>query len=224
MSPFFADCGRNMRKHAVIIHFVTGSYRQCARASTDAHGARRRSAVCAIHAQGHQLLNDELTLVQAQRAEGDTTREAPAFEVGDLVWLDSRHLVNRLCPAKKLDSKRLGPFKILEIIAPSSPYSLQRPPTRFLASDLVHRRQSQSIKSGNKFGKSTRSTPRDSERSTEASRYNTWLSTPDSNLNGNHGRTSCTGADQAVADYHAKETQGRRPCVEFNVRTPPHSW
>ncbi|CAD0046480.1 unnamed protein product [Aureobasidium pullulans] len=63
VSPFFADCGRNMRK---------------------------RKATATI--------------------------ESLAFRPGDIVWLSTRNLTNRLRPAKKLDNKRIGPFKIAEAI------------------------------------------------------------------------------------------------------------
>jgi len=37
----------------------------------------------------------------------------PNFQVGDQVWLNSRN-IHTTRPAKKLDYKKLGPFKILE--------------------------------------------------------------------------------------------------------------
>jgi hypothetical protein len=47
------------------------------------------------------------------------------FQEGDRVWLDGRNL-RTLRPSKKLDAKRLGPFKILKKIG-SSAYRLQLP-------------------------------------------------------------------------------------------------
>ena len=50
------------------------------------------------------------------------------WKVGDKVWLDNKNL--KLCyQSKKLASKREGPFKIEQVLSPSS-YKLHLPPTR----------------------------------------------------------------------------------------------
>ena len=40
---------------------------------------------------------------------------APTIAVGDKVWLNRRH-VRTTWPSRKLDVKRMGPFKVLEVI------------------------------------------------------------------------------------------------------------
>jgi hypothetical protein len=56
----------------------------------------------------------------------DASRKpAPAYQPGDKVWLSSRNLRTQR-PSKKLDSKNLGPFKVLEKVGATS-YRLQLP-------------------------------------------------------------------------------------------------
>ena len=52
-------------------------------------------------------------------------REAREFEVGDMVWLETKHL-SRTRPSEKLDYKRVGPYKILEKINANA-YRLELP-------------------------------------------------------------------------------------------------
>jgi hypothetical protein len=80
-----------------------------------------------------QIHNDlRYTLRQAQlkykEAFDAHVKETPPFQVGDLVWLSRKHIkTNR--PSVKLDAKRLGPFKILEIVGEAkSAYKLELPP------------------------------------------------------------------------------------------------
>ena len=47
------------------------------------------------------------------------------FDVGDLVWLDARH-INRLCPCPSFDFKHIGPFPVIELIGARS-YRLELP-------------------------------------------------------------------------------------------------
>ena len=42
-------------------------------------------------------------------------QEGPAFEEGDLVMLDSQHIRTKR-PSKKLDHKKMGPFRIEKAI------------------------------------------------------------------------------------------------------------
>jgi hypothetical protein len=52
----------------------------------------------------------------------------PQFQVGDLVWLSRKNIATNR-PSAKLDAKRLGPFKILEVIGEAkSAYKLELPP------------------------------------------------------------------------------------------------
>lgn len=59
-----------------------------------------------------------MTLVQAGY-EKHASRRAPslAYKVGDLVWLDARH-IKTARPSKKLDAKNLGLFKVSEVVNP----------------------------------------------------------------------------------------------------------
>jgi transposase InsO family protein len=75
------------------------------------------------------MLQDEIGLAQT-RMEGfaDAHRKpAPAYQVGDLVWLSARNIQTQR-PTKKLDHKNLGPYKVLEKIGATS-YRLQLPPS-----------------------------------------------------------------------------------------------
>lgn len=90
----------------------------------------------------HKALSEELTVMQSQRQErkAHDTLEAPAFKPGDLVWLSTRNLKNRLRPAKKLDDKRIGPYKVSEAIPPSCPraYKLLLPSSFKLSTNTFH--------------------------------------------------------------------------------------
>jgi hypothetical protein len=68
----------------------------------------------------HQQLRENLTSAQAKYKEYHNThvKEAPSFAVGDLVWL-SRKNITTTRPSSKLDYKRLGPYKILEVVGES---------------------------------------------------------------------------------------------------------
>jgi hypothetical protein len=52
---------------------------------------------------------------------------APDIKVGDQVWLDARNLTTKR-PSKKLDHRRLGPYKVIQKIS-SHVYKLQLPKT-----------------------------------------------------------------------------------------------
>jgi len=65
------------------------------------------------------LLRSEMELSQAQyAAQANQSRSpAPAFRVGDKVWLDTRNIAMSR-PSKKLSEKYIGPFEITEVIGP----------------------------------------------------------------------------------------------------------
>lgn len=74
-------------------------------------------------------LKSEMRLAQA-RYEGyanDYRHPAPAYKVGDLVWLDARNL-RTLRPSRKLDWKHQGRFTIKRVISPYA-YELDLPST-----------------------------------------------------------------------------------------------
>jgi hypothetical protein len=77
----------------------------------------------------HQDLIKNLRAAQAKYKEhyDAKIKEPPRFEVGDLVWLSCKHIATNR-PSKKLDFKRIGPFKILEVIGEAkSAYKLDLP-------------------------------------------------------------------------------------------------
>ena len=56
------------------------------------------------------------------------SRPPPAIAVGDRVWLDRRN-IRTTRPSQKLDAKRLGPFKVLEVVGDGElAYRLELPP------------------------------------------------------------------------------------------------
>ena len=78
----------------------------------------------------HQQLKENLTSAQAKYKEYHDVyvKEAPPFAVGDLVWLSRRNITTTR-PSAKLDYKRLGPYKILEVVGESKiAFKLDLPP------------------------------------------------------------------------------------------------
>lgn len=63
-----------------------------------------------------------------QKRFADRLRREPVpLAVGDSVWLDSRNIKTQR-PSAKLDHRRFGPFKILEVVNPVA-YRLELPPS-----------------------------------------------------------------------------------------------
>ena len=60
-----------------------------------------------------------------EKHSNTSRRPAPAYQVGDLVWLDTRNWMTER-PAKKLDQKNAGPFKVTRVINPQA-YQLDLP-------------------------------------------------------------------------------------------------
>jgi len=54
---------------------------------------------------------------QIRRYTDPTQKNPPAYQVGDLVMLNSHNIKTR-CPSKKLDHRNHGPFQIEKIISP----------------------------------------------------------------------------------------------------------
>lgn len=75
------------------------------------------------------FLRAEMTRSQfIQEESANRSREpTPAFAVGDEVWLDTRNIRTER-PSRKLDHKRIGPYRIIEKIG-SHAYRLQLPET-----------------------------------------------------------------------------------------------
>jgi len=77
----------------------------------------------------HQDLVQNLKDAQSKHKEhyDAKVKESPAFKIGDLVWLSKKHIATNR-PSRKLDYRRLGPFKILEIVGEAkSAYKLELP-------------------------------------------------------------------------------------------------
>ncbi len=74
-----------------------------------------------------EYLREEMGWAQAVYEEKANRNRipAPAYQVGDLVWLDIRHLRTKR-PSKKLDWKNAGPFKVEKAVSPYA-YRLDLP-------------------------------------------------------------------------------------------------
>jgi len=77
----------------------------------------------------HEHLRAEMRYSQDRQEEGANARRLPAprFEIGDEVWLLARNIRTER-PARKLDWKRLGRFKVLEKVGRYA-YKLDLPRT-----------------------------------------------------------------------------------------------
>jgi len=66
----------------------------------------------------HSHLKEHLTSTIRRYAETTSDRRSPIpnLQVDDYCWLDSRNIKTKR-PMKKLDHKRLGPFKIIEVVS-----------------------------------------------------------------------------------------------------------
>jgi Chromo (CHRromatin Organisation MOdifier) domain len=116
MSPFFANYGVNPRFSLQI--------------SNDPSQNPAAEDLVARLKTIHQQLKENLTAAQAKYKEFHDVhvKEAPPFAVGDLVWL-SRKNITTTHPSTKLDYKRLGPFKILDVVGESKmAFKLDLPP------------------------------------------------------------------------------------------------
>ena len=76
-----------------------------------------------------QHLQAEIVRAQHKQQEYADTRRSPAprFKVGDQVWFNARNVTTQR-PSRKLDHRRIGPYKILRIISPYA-YELEFPDT-----------------------------------------------------------------------------------------------
>jgi hypothetical protein len=61
---------------------------------------------------------------QQEYADGKR-RPAPAFRVGDKVWLNAQNIATQR-PSRKLDHRRIGPYEIIKVVSPYA-YKLQFP-------------------------------------------------------------------------------------------------
>ena len=110
-NPFFANYGINPEYQA-IGHMMNAEIRPSEEMS-----------------QLHEVLQAEMTQAQLWHKDYyDAQRKPdPNLQSGDMVWLLPRN-IRTTRPCKKLDYKKIGPFKILEKIG-SNAYKLELPPT-----------------------------------------------------------------------------------------------
>jgi RNase H-like domain found in reverse transcriptase/Reverse transcriptase (RNA-dependent DNA polymerase)/Integrase zinc binding domain/Chromo (CHRromatin Organisation MOdifier) domain len=118
MSPFFANYGFNPRFSLQVL------------GPTDQPQNPAAEELIARFKAIYQQVKENLTAAQAKYKENYDAhvKEAPSFTVGDLVWL-SRKNITTTRPSTKLDYKRLGPYKILEVVGESKmAFKLDLPP------------------------------------------------------------------------------------------------
>jgi hypothetical protein len=117
LSPFFANQGYHPR-YLVPVTAPTESINPTAEALVEQFR------------QLHKVLRDNLQHAQQLYKEYHDrhAKTPPQFKIGDQVWLNRRNIrTNR--PSQKLDVKRMGPFRIEEIVGESKlAYRLQLPP------------------------------------------------------------------------------------------------
>ena len=75
----------------------------------------------------NDLLRTEMAFAQAnhETAANRHCVPAPAYQVGDEVWLNTKNLHTK-CPCRKLEARKAGPFKIKRIVSPHA-YELNLP-------------------------------------------------------------------------------------------------
>ena len=122
VTPFLANYGQHPRMG---FEAPTGLYRPPPQRIQAAEANKFADRMAELQA----FLRDEMTWAQATQQEyANRKREpAPAYRVGDEVWLDASNITT-LRPSKKLDWKKLGPYKIIKVIS-SHAYRLELPPT-----------------------------------------------------------------------------------------------
>ncbi|HEY6407467.1 MAG TPA: RNase H-like domain-containing protein, partial [Ktedonobacteraceae bacterium] len=115
-SPFFANYGYHPR-----MSIVDPTPREGANPAAEAFVEKFERV--------HNDLRHTLRKAQLQyKAAFDAhVKESPPFQPGDLVWLSRKH-IKTTRPSLKLDAKRLGPFKITEVVGEArSAYRIELP-------------------------------------------------------------------------------------------------
>ena len=108
VSPFFGNYGFNPR-----MDFDLDTPPGPRPTETHAHDVAQHFA------ELHDFLRSEILHAQHVYQEGADDRRTPApkFEVGERVWLKAQNIRTER-PSRKLDHRRLGPFKITRVISP----------------------------------------------------------------------------------------------------------
>jgi transposase InsO family protein len=120
VSPFLANSGQHPR-----MGFEPPTERP--RPHHQAVQARDANRFVDTMSDLNERLRSEMKWAQAvYESNANRTRNpAPAYRVGDYVWLDARNIKTRR-PSKKLDWKNIGPFPVTQVVSPYA-YRLQLP-------------------------------------------------------------------------------------------------
>jgi hypothetical protein len=86
----------------------------------------------------HEYLKEQIRIANEQYSRSTANRRLtpPDFKVESKVWLNSRNIKTKR-PSKKLDHRRLGPFKIIEKVS-SHAFRLELPPALKSLHDVFH--------------------------------------------------------------------------------------
>ena len=124
MSPFYANYGLHPRFISQIQ--VPSEHAAPAAADLAAH----------LHETHDRLVENVKTAQDSQARYYDAKHQRIEFEPGDMVWLNASN-VSTSRPSKKLDWKRLGPYKVVKRIGLQA-YKLALPPTMRHLHDVFH--------------------------------------------------------------------------------------
>jgi hypothetical protein len=118
VSPFFANYGRHPRAQLQLTVPGDGPVNP----SAEEFANRMRE----IHANLREHLSNAQTTYKANYDK--RAKAPPPYAVGDRVWLIRRNIKTQR-PSQKLDAKRMGPFKILQVVGESKlAFKLELPP------------------------------------------------------------------------------------------------
>jgi len=115
MTPFWANC-----------HYHPPMLFKPPKAPSNMRSEMLVDATVSGMEETHRLLRQSLLEAQARQSK-DAGRKDVTFEVGNKVWLSTRHF-RTTRPSKKLDYKRTGPYTISKIIIKNA-YKLDLPKT-----------------------------------------------------------------------------------------------
>lgn len=124
LTPFFVDRGHHPRLGIE----PAGSLESAGPARIQQLDA---DALVAKMAAVQEHLQSSLAWAQAKQAEyaNRTRQPAPAYQVGDKVWLDARHLNIKEGRTSRLGNKNEGPFQVSRVVHKGSAYELRLPDT-----------------------------------------------------------------------------------------------
>ena len=117
MTPFYANYGFDPRMHVALPKELDE-----ARFPTQRTADAFANHIAEVHAQLRTALS-----VATRRQTGTKDGKHIEFEIGEKVWLSTRH-INTSRPSKKLDAKRIGPYEVIKRVNPNA-YRLRLPST-----------------------------------------------------------------------------------------------